>query len=380
MLPLSQSEHGWHCGDKTVLQKTSRIHCLSQDPLSLETLCCLVKLRAFLFARASPQLFIWDHRLSTTDTSGCAGSLNQAQLRTSFLQGWYVAMLAVTHHRGTVVPVSLLSQVSIGIHLACCPSALLADSSSSCVIAWEWCYGNPFWFPLLVAFTAKYHGLIFLSSFEGVFPGRNFGLHCFHLQPICCYALTGTYKKKPRSLLGISFTGQALDHPSILLWAKPCLFLCVCTISPCIFKLRISRFELLFLNQNSVFEPQGREKHWEQTCQSYSELSVCCVCCRASQQQAHKSVETVVTEQVFQSCFSWLFSSHTVILSAGEGMAWSHSGWLPFNLYLFWSQMSKTGCCVAAGTFSEQSCSVSCSLHPFCPSQDDDRIFFDRLM
>lgn len=52
--------------------------------------------------------------------------------------------------------------------------------------------------PVLVVFEVRYHVLVSLPSFEGVFPERSFGLFCFHLQPICCRALTGTYKKKLR--------------------------------------------------------------------------------------------------------------------------------------------------------------------------------------
>lgn len=70
--------------------------------------------------------------------------------------------------------------------------------------------------PVLVAFKVRYHVLVSLPSFEGAFLERSFGLYCFHLQPICCHALTGTYKKKLRSLLGISFIGKALDGSYIL--------------------------------------------------------------------------------------------------------------------------------------------------------------------
>lgn len=52
--------------------------------------------------------------------------------------------------------------------------------------------------PVLVVFEVRYHVLVSLPSFEGLFPERSFGLFCFHLQPICCHALTGTYKKKLR--------------------------------------------------------------------------------------------------------------------------------------------------------------------------------------
>ena len=70
--------------------------------------------------------------------------------------------------------------------------------------------------PVLVAFKVRYHVLVSLPSFEGVFPERSFGLYCFHLQPIHCHAVTGTYKKKLRSLSGTSFIDKALDGSYIL--------------------------------------------------------------------------------------------------------------------------------------------------------------------
>lgn len=223
-------------------------------------------------------------------------------------------MLAVTHHRETVVPVSLLSQVSIRIHLAYCLSALLTGSSSS-----VWLLENNFMeilsdLPVLVAFTARYHVLASLSAFEGLFPERSFGLYCFCLQPICCRAPTGTYKKKLRSLLDISFTVKALDCSYILVWTKPCLFH-VPGQSP---------------HASLSWELQGWSCFlWasgkrEASRANLSELfwAVCLVCLLYNQPAASSQASENCCHGTGLpiSCFSWLFSSHTIILTAGEGM------------------------------------------------------------
>lgn len=97
-----------------------------------------------------------------------------------------------------------------------------------------------------------------LPLFEGVFPEKIFGLHCF---PPSANLLSC-----PNSLFSISFIGKAL-HGSCM--TKSSLFLCAWATSSCIFKLRTARFEPLL---NLVFEPQGREKHPEQSWQSYLEF------------------------------------------------------------------------------------------------------------
>lgn len=189
--------------------------------------------------------------------------------------------------------------------------------------------------PVLVAFKVRYHVLVSLLSFEEVFPEANFGL--------CCCALTGTCKKKLKSFLGIFFLGKALDGSSAHVWTKPCLFPCAWAISPCIFKLRTVRFEWLFQTLNTVSLRLRAEmvKLFRVLCLVHLLHSWPA----SSQLSDNRNRGTSLPV----SCYLWLFSSHVKSLTAGEGMGWSPCGQLP---QLTW--VSKTGCCVAAGTFSIQ--------------------------
>lgn len=148
-------------------------------------------------------------------------------------------------------------------------------------------------------------------------PLREFSrekLCCFYIQPPCCHALTGTYKKKLRSLSDISFMGKTLDGSYILVRTKSCLFPCAWAISPCIFKLRTVRFEPFFRTCTVTWRlNEEQENHPEQNCRAASSSLLGCLL--TASKQVHSSVKTVVMEQVFPShatfgCFQPYDNSH----------------------------------------------------------------------
>lgn len=112
--------------------------------------------KAFEFVHKSKPSALQDHRLSIYNRYLWLCRKNWAQPRTSSLQRWYVASKYwyLPIHRETVVQVSLLSQISIRIHLTYCLSALFRGSCSSCVTTWQF-YGKPFWSSSLGSFQSQ---------------------------------------------------------------------------------------------------------------------------------------------------------------------------------------------------------------------------------
>lgn len=214
--------------------------------------------------------------------------------------------------------------------------------------------------PVLVAFKVGYHVLVSLLSFEEVFPEANFGL--------CCCTLTGTCKKKLKSLLGIFFLSKALDGSSAHVWTKPCLFPCAWAISPCIFKLRTVRFEWLFQTLNTVSLRLRAEM-----VKLFRVLW--CICCTAGQ-QAHNSVTTVIVEQVSQSLvtFDCFLVMWKVSLRERE---WAG---LPVDNFHNLPECPKLDVVLQRGHFQYRKMICVLYLHPFFASQYDDWVFFGRLI
>lgn len=163
------TEDDWHCRDRSALQKHLG-NTASQSGSVLfgePVLFC----KGCSQERAHSSLFGITDCLSTTAICGPAGSLNWVQLRTSFLQRWCVASKCwhLPVHRQTVVQVSLLSQISIWIHLASHLSALLRGFSSFCIITQEQHYGNPFWSHSLGSFQSQAQCPSFFAPFLSSF-------------------------------------------------------------------------------------------------------------------------------------------------------------------------------------------------------------------
>lgn len=132
---------------------------------------------------------------------------------------------------------------------------------------------------------------LWLSLFEGIFPERIFGLHCF---PPSANLLSC-----PNSLFSIFFIGKALHGSYIDVWHHLFCF-CVPGQPPCTslsWELQgLSFFWTLTVSLSPREERNIQSKSW----QSYLEFSAWCSYCSTGQ-QAQNWGKTIIMQQVFWS-------------------------------------------------------------------------------